>query len=125
MYRQLTLRLAFSCNQAAQQMARRMLNCPHVVGLAAVDAGAVRLTFLVPTPKLGWALALAGAPGLIGAVSAAVEEMTAVAAPSGESTPLAQTVPPGGSNCTGCPHYLVRCGGCPATPLFRPGYVFV
>jgi hypothetical protein len=124
-YQQLTLRFVFLRHQDAEQMAGRMLNCPHVVGPACADANTLRLTFLVPASKLGWALALAREPGLIGATSAVVEASPAPAACPAESTALARTIPPCGSDCSRCTHYLNRCGGCPITPFFRPGYVFV
>lgn len=109
---------AAGCDGAAEMMRP----CPHVVCLTAEDR-VLKLRFVLPETKKGWAVALARQPELIGAVAGRVETMPDLPE-GGQPQVIKADAPPCGSDCVMCPHYLVRCGGCPATPLFRPGYIF-
>lgn len=129
---QIRLTLMFSTASRRREIAAMMGPCPHVLEMRPEpseqgDQGcghrpALELLLCVPEDKKGWALALARDPSLIGATHGHAEVLIDTPDRSGELRYIPAETPPCGSDCTRCPQYLVRCGGCPVTPLYKPGY---
>lgn len=127
---QIRLKLTFATAARRREIATMMGPCPHVLELRCecsqatpqVGLQALELLFCLPEDKKGWALTLARDPALIGAIHGQAEILPDAPDRSGELRTAPAETPPCGSQCAKCPHYLVRCGGCPVTPLYRPGY---
>lgn len=129
---QIQLRLTFATTTRRDQIAAMMGPCPHVLEMRVGEpaegggeqgpAAALELLLCLPEDKRGWALALARDPGLIGATNGHAEILADAPDRSGELRSAPAETPPCGSHCPKCPQYLVRCGGCPVTPLYKPGY---
>ncbi len=129
---QIRLTLMFSTSARRSEIAAMMSLCPHVLEIRPEPSEqdhegyglspALDLLLCLPEDKKGWALALARDPGLIGATHGRAEFLADAPDRSGELRSVSAETPPCGSDCLKCPQYLVRCGGCPVTPLYKPGY---
>lgn len=129
------VRLEFASAADRDEAAALMAGCPFALELEprkpgqAPDAGhrpALRLLYCIPDEKLGWALAQADTPEVLGAVAGSATILRGRPDRRGELEPRLgpRDAPPCGSHCPKCPNYLTECGGCPVTPHYRPGYRF-
>lgn len=127
--------LVFDTADGRDESALLMTSCPFALELERIDPVAdatgsarpsLRLLYCIPDEKLGWALAQAETPEVLGAVAGRAVILDGHPDRRGELEPRLKPCdePPCGSDCPKCPNYLTECGGCPVTPHYRPGYRF-
>jgi hypothetical protein len=112
---------AATCERAAD-LAQSSRVCPYVATYTASDRLVVGV-FALPAHKRWWIEYPQEHPELLGLERLVVHVTDEIRASSpwsrGEVAPVLE-IAPCETDCGACPHYAVRCEGCPVTVHYRP-----